>query len=65
MSDGGSEFLGDFEKSTELNGILQVVIDSDSPWQNGKCERHGGLLKDLLDKAAEGEVIRASLTKVF
>ena len=38
-------------------GILQVVVDADAPWQNGKCERHGGLVKDLLAKGLETEVV--------
>ena len=28
-------------QSGEYAGILQVVVDADAPWQNGKCERHG------------------------
>ena len=35
--------------------FLQVVVDVDAPWQNGKCERHGGLVKDLLAKGLETE----------
>ena len=41
----------------EYAGILQVVVDADAPWQNGKCERHGGLVKDLLAKGLETEVV--------
>ena len=32
-------------------------VDADAPWQNGKCERHGGLVKDLLAKGLETEVV--------
>ena len=42
ITDGGPEFRGDFAQSGEYAGILQVVVDADAPWQNGKCERHGG-----------------------
>ena len=41
ITDGGPEFRGDFVHSEKYAGILQV-IDADTPWQNGKCERHGG-----------------------
>ena len=57
ITDGGPEFRGDFAQSGEYDGILQVVVDSDAPWQNGKCERHGGLVKDLLAKGLETEVV--------
>ena len=40
ITDGGPEFRGDFAQSGEYAGILQVVVDADAPWQNGKCERH-------------------------
>ena len=57
ITDGGTEFLGEFGRKAESQGIYQHVCDADSPWQNGKAERHGGLLKEVLDKAIEGEVI--------
>eukprot|EP00959_Pyramimonas_sp_CCMP1952_P398864 8358136-Pyramimonas_sp.AAC.1 len=31
---------------------MQHVIPANSPHQNGKCERHGGLVKEGLSKAA-------------
>ena len=34
-----------------------MIVDADAPWQNGKCERHGGLVKDLLAKGPETEVV--------
>eukprot|EP00959_Pyramimonas_sp_CCMP1952_P221246 4625062-Pyramimonas_sp.AAC.1 len=27
-------------------GICQHVCDADSPWQNGRVERHGGWVKE-------------------
>ena len=57
ITDGGPEFRGDFAQSGEYAGILQVIVDADAPWQNGKCERHGGLVKDLLAKGLETEVV--------
>jgi len=47
--DGGSEFEGRFARGCEEWGILEHVIDADSPWQNGRCERHGGWVKERLE----------------
>ena len=55
--DGGPEFRGDFVHSGEYADFLQVVVDADAPWQNGKRERHGGLAKDLLAKGLQTEVV--------
>ena len=57
ITDGGPQVRGDFAQSGEYAGILQVVVDADAPWQNGKCERHGRLGKDLLAKGFETEVV--------
>lgn len=46
MCDGGPEFKDTFERHLEQFGILQVVSDAASPWQNGRVERHGGWLKE-------------------
>ena len=52
LSDGGTEFRGQFERSCEQTGCMQIISDSASPWQNGRVERHGGWLKER----AEAEV---------
>ena len=57
ITDGGPGFRGDFAQSGEYAGILQVIVDADAPWQNGECERHGGLDKDHLAKGLETEVV--------
>ena len=49
LCDGGSEFKGYFERSLELHGVLQVISDAASPWQNGRCERHGAWLKEKIE----------------
>ena len=49
ISDGGMEFRGRFERGLEQHSILQSVTDIQSPWQNGRVERHGQWLKDRLD----------------
>ena len=36
ITDGGPEFRGDFAQSGEYAGILQVIVDADAPWQDGK-----------------------------
>ena len=48
--DSGNEFKGRFERGCESLGILQHVILPECPWQNAKAERHGGWLKEKLDK---------------
>ena len=53
ISDGGPEFRGEFERHLEQQGSFHHVTDADSPWQNGRCERHGGWMKDLLQKGVE------------
>jgi hypothetical protein len=58
LCDGGPEFQSYFERSAELSGVFLHVISSESPWQNGKAERHGGLVKDLLAKACEENVVQ-------
>ena len=50
MCDSGLEFKGLFERGLEQMGILQHVIHPESPWENGKVERHGGWLKSKLEK---------------
>lgn len=36
---------------------MRVVANADSLWENGRCERHGGLLKDVIDKLSDESVI--------
>ena len=52
MSDGGGEFQEAFERGCEHYGIFQHVCDAYSPWQNGRCERHGGWIKEVVSKTA-------------
>ena len=56
ICDGGSEFKLDFERKTEQHGILQIITDAASPWQNGKVERHGGWVKERAElEVASGQ----------
>lgn len=50
ICDSGNEFKGRFERGCESQGMLQQVILPECPWQNSKAERHGGWLKEKLDK---------------
>lgn len=50
ISDGGGEFRYEFERSVEQVGILQVISDASSPWQNGRAERHGGWIKTRIEQ---------------
>ena len=50
VCDAGNEFRGSFERGLENSGILQHVIHPESPWENGLAERHGGWLKDRIDR---------------
>jgi len=50
LSDQGSEFKHVFERKLEQHGIMQIVTDSGSPWQNGRCERHGSWVKQRLEE---------------
>ena len=54
MTDGGPEFEGAFSCGLEQEGTFQHVCDAESPHQNGRCERHGGLAKAALVKASGG-----------
>eukprot|EP00959_Pyramimonas_sp_CCMP1952_P039179 820152-Pyramimonas_sp.AAC.1 len=47
ITDGGSEFQGEFSRGTEQRGTFQHVTSAEAPWENDRCERHGGWVKDL------------------
>ena len=49
ISDGGMEFRGRFERGLEQYGVLQSVTDQESPWQNGRVERHGLWVKERME----------------
>ena len=49
ISDGGMEFRGRFERGLEQYGVLQNVTDQESPWQNGRVERHGLWVKERME----------------
>ena len=49
VTDGGMEFRGRFERGLEQLSVLHNVTDIQSPWQNGRVERHGQWLKDRVE----------------
>eukprot|EP00435_Cladocopium_sp_Y103_P039402 s1944_g10.t1 len=48
--DEGREFRGGFGKLCASAGVVMFRAAARSPWQQGKVERHGGLLKEMLEK---------------
>jgi len=57
LSDGGPEFAGIFARRLEQAGTCHRVTDAESPWQNGRVERHEQWIQDLLVKALETKSI--------
>ena len=51
LLDQGREFLGEFRDRCAELGVLLHVIGARAPHQNGRCERHGGLFKQMMEKA--------------
>ena len=51
--DEGLEFRGDFTKWCADFGTIMFRAAGRSPWQQGRVERHGGLIKDIIAKARE------------
>ena len=63
ICDCGNEFRGHFERSLENCGIFQHVIHPESPWENGVTERHGGWVKNRVDRElASGRCVLQDLT---
>ena len=55
IMDQGTEFGGDFQHLYQSRGILPVVTDLETPWQNSVVERHGDLCKMAFEKACSLE----------
>ena len=52
VSDQGKEFTGaEMSERLETDGTHHEVTPTESPWQNGKTERHGGIIKMMVTKA--------------
>ena len=51
LSDNGGEFVNDeFTELAEQFNITVLTTAAESPWSNGLCERHNGILADLVQK---------------
>ena len=51
--DEGREFRGGFSSICADAGVIVFRAAARAPWQQGKVERHGGLMKALLEKSRE------------
>lgn len=52
--DEGLEFRGAFTQWSADYGTVVFRAASRSPWQQGKTERHGDIIKKMIDVAREG-----------
>eukprot|EP00971_Amphidinium_carterae_P047379 933651-Amphidinium_carterae.2 len=61
LTDGGSEFAEVFSAGLERQSVLQMMSDPESPWQNGRAERHGGWIKERIEMEANqpGSLLRS------
>lgn len=51
MSDSAGEFCSEeFAKLIEAFDVKSIIIPAEAHWQMGKCERHGAILQDMLNK---------------
>ena len=48
--DRGKEYLAEFANYLRQFGVEQEVMPLEAPWKGGKCEKAGGLWKDLFYK---------------
>lgn len=49
--DEGREFRGGFVRHCAAAGIATFRIAARAPWQQGRVERHGGIIKELIEKS--------------
>ena len=57
VTDPGREFCAEFQTKLANLGVVGYTTGAKSPWQAGKTERHGGLFKELLEKARSEVVV--------
>ena len=53
VMDQGTEFGADFQHLCQSRGILPVVTDLETPWQNSVVERHGALFKNGIRESVQ------------
>ncbi|CAK0881210.1 unnamed protein product, partial [Prorocentrum cordatum] len=57
LLDGGPESEAHFERGLEHLGVFHRVVDSESPWGNGRAERCAGWVREILVRASESSVV--------
>ena len=51
MCDSAGEFCSEeFSRFLQSHDIQTIIIPAEAHWQLGKCERHGAILQDMLNK---------------
>ena len=51
--DEGREFRGGFSQLCAASGTVVVRTAARAPWQNGRVERHGGIIKSMIERSRE------------
>ena len=61
MSDSAGEFCSEeFGTFLQSLDIQSVIIPAEAHWQLGRCERHGAILQNMLDKYQKDQPIRTT-----
>ena len=60
--DRGKEFMGNFATSLSEHGVETTTAALESPWQNGRCERHGCIWKEMFVKVCMYTQVRGGQT---
>ena len=51
LSDNGGEFVNEeFNEMAEKFNITVLTTAAESPWSNGLCEKHNGIIGDMIHK---------------
>ena len=57
LSDNGGEFVNaEFNELAEKFNIKVLTTAAESPWSNGLCEKHNGILGDMIQKSMDDGV---------
>ena len=56
MHDQGGEFISEEWKSFLQEHGMQPILTT-APWQRGRIERHGGVIKEMLDRIDQEQPI--------
>ena len=62
MSDSAGEFCSEeFGQFLQSLDVKSIIIPADAHWQLGRCERHGAILQNMLNKYQTDQPIRNSI----